>query len=105
MTTLEELLHGEIRKLNVAIEGLETDQRSAKTEALKISLGAQITAKQNSLTAKTELLTALIKSQQGKFASPISVVLSESSRCNPLPNLFRHLLFTHPGSAAAQGKR
>ena len=47
------------------LEGTEKDER--------LSLGAQI-------TAKTELLTTLIKAQQGKFASPISVVLSHSYR-------------------------
>ena len=93
MATQEEI--EEIRKLNIAIEGLETERRSAKTERLQISLGDQITAKQNSLTAKENRLTALITSQQGTIASHISIVLSQSSRCNPLPNLFRHLLVTH----------
>ena len=62
-----------IVRLDTEIQALGVLQLSAVTEALKISYGAQI-------TAKTELLTTLIKAQQGKFASPISVVLSYSYR-------------------------
>ena len=82
MATLEEILEVDIKKLNDAIVGLETVQRSAKSEALKISLGAQITAKQNSLTAKQETLTALIKAQQGKFhrTFPLSFSMSSVAR-------------------------
>ena len=66
MTTQKEVIE-DIRKLNDTIGELQTERRSAMTEGLKISLGAQITAMQNSITAKTELLTALINSQQGNF--------------------------------------
>ena len=96
-------LEGEIGELKGEIRGLENKQLLTPTDA---SLAVQIsektalmTAKQKSSTAKTELLTALITSQQGNFSSHISIVLSQSSRCNPLPNLFRHLLFTHSGLA------
>ena len=67
MTTQKEVIEEDIRKLNDTIGELQTERRSAMTEELKISLGAQITAMQNSITAKTELLTALINSQQGNF--------------------------------------
>ena len=67
MTTREEVIEEDIRKLNDTIGELQTERRSAMTEGLKISLGDQITAMQNSITAKTELLTALINSQQGNF--------------------------------------
>ncbi len=112
-------LNTEIRQLNTEIEELANKQQLTPTD---IALGVQIsektalmTAKQNTLTAtrneiatKTQLLTALITSQQGNFSSVsshISIVLSQSFPCNLLPNLFRHLLFTHSGSATAQGKR
>ena len=66
MTTQKEVIE-DIRKLNDTIGELQTERRSAMTEELKISLGAQITAMQNSITAKQETLTALINSQQGNF--------------------------------------
>ena len=74
MTTQEEVIE-DIRKLNDTIGELRTDQRSAMTEELKISLGARITAMQNSITAKTELLTIIEKQrlffleQQSKFTT------------------------------------
>ena len=102
MATREEILE-EIRESKGEILGLETEQRLAKSEALKIAFGAQITAKQETLTVEKQRLLHL--EQQGNFSSHISIVLSQSSRCNPLPNLFRHLLVTHPGSATTQGKR
>ena len=104
MATQEEIL-GDIRQLNTEIGALETKQQLATTEGLKISYGSQITAIRNQITAKTVLLTALITSQRGNLSSRIYIVISQSSRCNHLPKSFRHLLFTHPGSAAAQGKR
>ena len=64
MATREEILE-EIRKLNDAIVGLETDHRSAKSEALKISIDAKITAKTALLTAKEQRLIFL--EQQGNF--------------------------------------
>ena len=110
MTTRVENVEEEIRKLNVAIEGLETavgrlqveiggletSQQSADADsslAVKISektalmsdKTALLTATRNEITAKTTLLTALITPQQGNFASLISTVLSQSSRCNPCP--------------------
>ena len=96
MATREEILE-DIRKLNDAIGGLETDQRSAKSEALKISLGAQITAKQETLTVEKQRLLHL--EQQGEIHLIFPLRFSQSSRYNPLPNLFRHLLFTHSGLA------
>ena len=66
MTTREEIIE-DIRKLNDTIGELQTERRSAMTEELKVSLGAQITAMQNSITAKQGTLTALINSQQGNF--------------------------------------
>jgi hypothetical protein len=118
MATRESIVEEQIERLNLeigglqtTIGGLETAQRSAEPDE-KISLGAQIsektalmTAKQNSLTAKQETLNLYLRNQQGNFSSHISFVPSQSSRCNPLPNHFRHLLFTHSGSATAQGKR
>ena len=67
MTTQKEVIEEDIRKLNDTIGELQTERRSAMTEGLKISLGAQIIAMQNSITAKQETLTALINSQQGNF--------------------------------------
>ena len=85
MPTLEEI-EGEIRKLNDEIGKLETERQSAMTDReLKISLDAKITAKQNTLNIKEQRLLAL--EQQGK-SSRISIVPSQSSRCNPLPKSF-----------------
>jgi hypothetical protein len=102
MTTLEEILHGDIRKLNLAIEGLETQLKETNDKDVKLSIDAKITAKQNSVTAKTELLTALIKSQ-GNFSSLISMVRSQSSRCNPLPK-FLSTSPLHPFSVGSLAK-
>ena len=82
MATREEILE-EIRKLNDAIVGLETDHRSANSEALKISIDGKITAKTGLLTIEKQRLHSL--EQQGKNSPHISIVLSQSSRCNPLP--------------------
>ena len=67
MDTQEEILEtkGEIRKLNVAIEELETERRLATTEGLKISLGAQISAKTGLLTIEKQRLLHL--EQQGEI--------------------------------------
>ena len=68
MTTREEIIEEDIRKLNDTIGELESDQRSAMTDERKNSLGAQI-------TAKTELLTIIEKQrlffleQQSKFTT------------------------------------
>ena len=64
MTTREEF-EREIRKLNGEIETLESERRSAKTDEMKISLDARITAKTALLTAKENRL--LFLEQQGKF--------------------------------------
>ena len=88
MATREEILE-EIRESKGEILGLETEQRLAKSEALKIAIGAQITAKQETLTAKQETLNLYLRNQQGNFSSRSSIALSQSSRCNPLPNFFR----------------
>ena len=101
MATREEI-EGEIRKLNDEIGKLETERRLATTDEKEISLDAKITATRNTLNIEKQRLFHL--EQQGK-SSRISIVPSQSSRCNPLPNLFRRLLFTHSGSATAQGKK
>ena len=68
MTTREEIIEEDIRKLNDTIGELQTERQSAKTDERKISLGAQI-------TAKTELLTIIEKQrlffleQQSKFTT------------------------------------
>lgn len=74
MTILEENLHEDIRKLDIAIEGLETQVKETSDKDELLSIHANITAKQNLVTAKTELLTTLIKSQ-GNFSSHISTAL------------------------------
>ena len=80
MATREEILE-DIRKLNDAIGGLETDQRSAKSEALKISLGAQITAKQETLTVEKQRLLHLEQQGQSRHRFPL-----------PFPNLLDVIL-------------
>ena len=64
MATREEILE-EIRESKGEILGLETEQRLAKSEALKIAIGAQITAKQETLTVEKQRLLHL--EQQSKF--------------------------------------
>ncbi len=54
MDTLEEILHGDIRKLNVAIEELETQLKETSDKDVKISIVSYITAKQNSVTASKD---------------------------------------------------
>ena len=111
MTTTEDIqeLKGEIRKLSVAIDGLETDAKVTTDKELKISIGAQIIAIMNQITAITNQITAkeqrlLFLEQQGKFHHIFPLSFPESPRCNPLPNLFRHLLITHSGLATTKGK-
>ena len=59
-------IEGEIRKLNDKIGKLETERQSATNDReLKISLGAEITAMQNTLNIEKQRLFAL--EQQGKF--------------------------------------
>ena len=106
MATPEEIqeLKGEIRTRGVYIEELKTQWKETEDKDEKKYFGDQISAETGLLTAKENRLTALINSQQGNFSSHTSIVLSQSSLCNPLPNLFRHLLVTHSGSAMATGK-
>ena len=104
MATPEEIA-GEIRELNVTIGSLDTERRLATSEVLKISLGTEITAIRNQITAKENRLTALITSQQGKFHHLFPLPFPNLLDVILRPNLFRHLLLTHPGSANTQGKR
>jgi hypothetical protein len=86
MSTLERI-EGEIRKLTDEIRELKTDRQSAMNDKqLKISLGAEITAMIGLLTTK-ENQRLLFLEQQGK-SSRVSIIPSQSPRCNPLPNLF-----------------
>ena len=87
MVTPEEIqeLKGEIRTKGVYIEELKTLWKETKDKDDKKYFGDQISAETGLLTAKENRLTALITSQQGNFSSRSSVVLSQSSRCNPLP--------------------
>ena len=102
MATREEILE-EIRTLNDAIVGLETDHRSAKSEALKISIDAKITAQTALLTAKEQRLLHL--EQQSKFHCTFPLSFPNLLDVILCPNFFRHLLLTHSGSATTQGKR
>ena len=98
------IVESEIKKLNDEIETLETERRAAMTDAMKISLGAQITAKIGLLTAKEQRLHSL--EQQGKFHHIYFHCRFPTSQYNPLSNLFRHLLFTYAGPAiTTQGKK
>ena len=87
MTTREEILE-EIRKLNDAIVGLETERRSATSEAMKISLGTEITAIRNQITSENNKLTALITSQQGKFHHRFPLYFPDLLDVIICPNLF-----------------
>jgi hypothetical protein len=85
MSTLERI-EGEIQKLNDEIGRLETERLSEMTDEMKISIDAKITAKTGLLTTK-ENQRLLFLEQQGK-SSRVSIIPSQSPRCNPLPNLF-----------------
>jgi hypothetical protein len=88
MATREEILE-KIGRLEGEIREIETERRLATTDKdERISLDAKITAIRNEITAKENRLTALITSQQGNFSSHISIVLSQSSRCNLCPISF-----------------
>ena len=65
MATPVEIVEEQIRKLEGEILGLETEQRLAKSDALKIAFGAQITAKQETLTVEKQRLLHL--EQQGEI--------------------------------------
>jgi hypothetical protein len=66
MTWREEIWE-KIRKLEGESERLKAQLMDATDKEVKISLGAEITSLSAQITAKTKLLTAIIKSQQGKF--------------------------------------
>ena len=102
MATREEILE-EIRESKGEILGLETEQRLAKSEALKIAFGAQITAKQETLTVEKQRLLHL--EQQSKFHCTFPLSFPNLLDVILCPNFFRHLLLTHSGSATTQGKR
>ena len=68
-----ESLAEKIVRLDKEIQALGEKQNSAASEALKLNYGEQITEKQKTLNI-------YLQSQQGKFASPISVALSHSYR-------------------------
>ena len=83
----EEILE-EIRLLKVR------EQRDGSSEALDIRIASE-----------NNKLTALINSQQGKFHHLFPLPFPNLLDVILRPNLFRHLLLTHPGSANTQGKR
>jgi hypothetical protein len=83
-----------INKLQAQIEVLGEKQNSAASEALKLNYGEQITEKQKTLNLYLE-------SQKGKFASPISVVLSYSYRSH----IFAHSFSTSSLHPFSGGKR
>jgi hypothetical protein len=85
------------------IEELKNKIRDHELELLTVNDSGERTAIREQISACRKDITAL--RQQGKFSSHTYIVISQSSRCNPLPNLFRHILVTHPGSATTQGKR
>ena len=89
--------------MNVSIAGLESDALSLTIDANeRTAIRNQITAKQGTLTIEKQRL--LFLEQQGKFRHIFPLSIPQSPRCNPLPNLFRHLLITHSGSATTKGK-
>ena len=90
MATREQVIEEKIGRLEGEIRELETAQRLATTEGLKISFGAQITAIRNQITSENNKFTALISSQQGKFSHHV-VPLSFPNPIdtNLLPNRFR----------------
>ena len=81
MATREDI-EGEIRKLNDKIGKLETERLSAKTDEMKISLGAEITAMTGLLNTKEQRLLQL--EQQGKVLQVFPLML--------LPNLLDVIL-------------
>ena len=114
MATREEVLEGdirelkgEIRQLNTEIGVLESNQQLTPTD---ISLGAKISEKTALMTAKTGLLTVekqerlLLLGQQGKVHHIFPLFFPNLLEVILCPNLFRHLLQSHPGSAKANGK-
>ena len=88
----------EIKGLKTLLAERELERRRLPVDDLDSRL-----ALTKEITIKEERLFWMEK--QGNFASPISVVLSHSIDHLFLPTLFRHLLFTHPVAANAQGKR
>ena len=106
MATREEILEtkGEIRKLNVAIEGLETQLKETSDKDVKKNLGDQISQKTALMIAKQNTLTALITAQQGNFSHVFPLSFPNLLDVILCPNLFRHLLQSHPGSAVPRGK-
>ena len=69
MATPEEILElkGEIRKLSVAIEGLETLSKDTTDKNEKKDLRDEISLKTKLLITKQETLNLYLRNQQGKF--------------------------------------
>ena len=76
----EKILEDEIRKLSVAIEGLEMESRETTDKDLKISIGAQIIAIRNQINTKEQRL--LLLEQQGTFHHIFPLSFPQSPRCN-----------------------
>ena len=101
MATRVEIVEEEIRKLSVAIEGLETLSKDTTDKDEKKNLRDEISQKTALMIAKQETLNLYLKSQQGKFHHifplPVPNLLDV---INPLPNLFRHLLLCNSSNSA-----
>ena len=95
---MREAIEREIQELKGEISELKTQSMETTDREEKLLLLGLLTSKQNALNIEKQ--TLLQFEQQGK-SSRISIIPSQSSRCNPFPNL----LFTHSGSTTAtQGK-
>jgi hypothetical protein len=81
MATQEEIL-GDIRKLDVAIAGYQSDLRSSTIDATTRNTTMNLMASTIGLLT-VEKQRLLVLEQQGKFSSRISIVLSQSYRYSP----------------------
>jgi hypothetical protein len=75
MTTLEEIVK-DIRELKSKIEKLETQSEATNETDLKISFGAQITAKTNLLVIIEKQRLLFLEQQQRKFHQIFPLFLS-----------------------------
>ena len=102
-------LHHEVQNTTAQLED-QINQLQSEISATKIRRNELLPSDRDlaialtgEITANTNLLNTL-KSQQGTFASPIPPsfpILLDNILC---PNLFQHILFTHPVSTESKGK-
>ena len=93
----------EIATLNAKITDLEVERNKHRPDSQAFTnYTNEIVAIRNEIVAIRNEIVAIRNEiiAKGNLSSVCSIVRSQSSRCNPLPNLFRHILFCNSSNSA-----